>query len=104
MLFLHEAKIAARPAATGRPSITARRDRRHLGKRIAADIAMPRPPAIGLQIVPPPLAQMGAKILEGILRVDVYVHDFEAGFRLGWLGAVGLAELTVHGAVLLSGN
>ena len=58
---------------------------------------MARAPAIGLQIVPPPIAQVWAEILEGVLGVDVDVHDFEAGFRLGLLGAVGMPKLDVHG-------
>src|SRR5262249_15419434 len=95
----HEGEIASRSAAAGWPRIAAACDRRHLGKRITLDKAMARAPAVGLQVIPPAIAQVRAKVFKRVLGVDVDIHDFQTGLRLGGLGAGRLAKLDVHGTI-----
>src|SRR5262249_14150901 len=80
--------------------VAPRSKRRDFGKRIALGEAMPRPQPVGLQVVPPPVAQIGAQVVERILRMDIAIHDVQSGFRAGLPRVHRLPNLDVNGRLL----
>ena len=78
MLLAHEVEIARRQSAAGRPGVAARRQRLALGIGKALDVAVALALPVGLQIVPPAIAEIGPQILERALGMDVAVDDADA--------------------------
>jgi len=94
MLPAHEIEVAGRQAATRRPGIPARGQRLALGigKALGETLAAAR--SIGLQMIPPALAQKRPQILHRCLGMNVDIDD--GGARL--LLAEQLPGLDVHRA------
>ena len=67
VLLAHEVEIARRQAAAGRPGVAPRGERLALGIRKAFDVAVALTLAVGLQIVPPAIAEIRPQILERLL-------------------------------------
>src|SRR5262249_28371604 len=72
--------------------IAARRLRLALGIGIALEVAGALALAVGLQIVPPAIAEIGPQLLDRALRMDVAIDDPDA--RSG--AAFGLPDFHVH--------
>src|SRR6516164_4354438 len=98
VLLAHEVEIARRQAAAGRPGVAPRGERLALGIGKAFDVAVALTLAVGLQIVPPAIAEIGPQILERALGMDIAVEDADARLA-AVLGAMhGLSHLDVHRA------
>src|SRR3981081_968451 len=89
MLLAHEAEVARRQSAAGRPGVAPRCKRLALGIGKAFDVAVALALPVGLQIIPPAIAEIGTQILERALGMDIAVENADA--RLGpELGAAHL--------------
>ena len=75
MLLAHEVEVARRQSAAGRPGVAPRRKRLALGIGKAFDVAVALTLPVGLQIIPPAIAEIGTQILERALGMDIAVED-----------------------------
>src|SRR5205807_5973943 len=78
VLLAHEIEIACRQSAARRPGIAPRRERLTLGIGKPLDVTVPLALPVGLQIIPPAIAQVWAQIFERALGVDVAIDDPDA--------------------------
>src|SRR5215510_6170201 len=98
VLLAHEVEIARRQTAAGRPGVAPRGERLALGIGKAFDVAVTLTLAVGLQIVPPTIAEIGSQILERALGMDIAVENTDARLA-AVLGAThGLPDLDIHRA------
>ncbi len=93
MLLAHEVEVARGEPASGRPGVAPRGERLAFGIGKALHVAVALPLPVGLQIVPPALAEMGAQILERALGVDITVEHADPHFGTEF----GLPDFHVHG-------
>ena len=100
MLLAHEVEIARRQSAAGRPGVAPRRKRMALGIGKAFDVAVALTLPVGLQIIPPAIAEIGTQILERALGMDIAVEDADP--RLG--PDLWLPHLDVHGGCSFKGS
>src|SRR5690242_5607258 len=63
ILLLHEIEVACGQSATGRPAIAPRGKRLTLGVRKALLKTLARAGAVGLDVIPPAIAQIGLEVL-----------------------------------------
>src|SRR5262249_21531432 len=92
MLLADEVDIAPGHTA-GRPGIAARRQRGDLRELIALGMPVPLADAVGVQILPPAVAQMRLELLVRDPGVEVAVDDLDLGLLRPQRGL----ELHVHG-------
>ena len=83
MLPLHQREVAAGRPLLG-PGVAARRKRRDLGIRHALRETVARAQAIGVQMIPPALGEIGPKILpRPHHRMDVAIDDADRDLGAG---------------------
>src|SRR5215510_11088901 len=73
-------------------------ERLALGIRKAFDVAVALTLAVGLQIVPPAIAEIGPQILKRALRMDIAIEDADARLAAVLGAAHGLPDLDIHRA------
>src|SRR4029077_4427754 len=96
MLLAHEVEIACRKSAAGRPGVAPRRQRLALGIGKTLDVAVTLTLPVGLQIVPPAIAEIGTQVLERALGMDVAVEDADARLDAVLGAALRLPHLGAH--------
>src|SRR5262249_3069958 len=92
VLLALEVEAAAGQATVGRPGVAPRGLGLALGVGVALEIAGALALAVGLQIVPPAIAEIGPQILERVLGMDVAIDDADARFGPSF----GLPDFHVH--------